>query len=67
MIGCMGLMLGKELLLFPSLPCIHMMHYRAVGHALCTRYNPCLGYPGFRPTVVKKTGRVLKLACLHDD
>ena len=52
------------MLLFASLPCIHMMGQRAVGHALCTRYNPCLGYPGLRPTFYKRTGRVLKLACL---
>ena len=53
-------------MLFASLPCIHMMHQAAVGHTLYTRYHPCLGYPGLRPTFYKRTRRVLKLAYLQD-
>ena len=58
-------MIGKRLLSIASLPCIHTMHSRDVGHALCTRYNPCLGYPGLCPTFYKRTGGVLKFACLR--
>ena len=53
------------MLSFSSLPCIRMMHSRAVGQTLCARCNPCLGYPGLRPSFYKRTGGVLKFACLQ--
>ena len=65
LIGCCGLMVGISLLSLDFLPCIRTVYYRDVGHAMCTRYNSWLGYPGLRRTFYKRTGGVLKFACLR--